>query len=150
MIATSAPHRPPLSPTRCSPIATGAPFTLGNDKSVVVALSIDADGNLTNTITNSAGYQLVLKDNSTSEISKVSFEKDGSQFRNRKRRFSLKSEITELLNSIHALTSMVMAPQPSSSKTNCSTARKQCTALKALLRNRRTSPLRQRTRCQSR
>ena len=71
----------------------GSSFTIDSDKSVVIALSIDADGNLTNTIPNTAGYQLVLKDNSTNEISRVSFERDGS---NAKQAVLSEAEITEL------------------------------------------------------
>ena len=59
--------------------ADGNSFAINNDQSVVFALSVDADGNLTNTIPNTDGFELILRDTNTSEISKVSFTKDGTQ-----------------------------------------------------------------------
>ena len=57
---------PPLLTT-----ADGNSFAINNNQSIVVALTVDSDGNLTNTIPNTDGFELILKDNNTSEITKA-------------------------------------------------------------------------------
>ena len=59
--------------------ADGSTFSISNDQSIVVALSVDSDRNLTNFITQTDGFELILRDNNTSELSKVSFSRDGTQ-----------------------------------------------------------------------
>ena len=59
--------------------ADGSLFSINNDQTVVGALSVNANGDPTNTIASTESFELILRDINSSEVSKVTFAKDGTQ-----------------------------------------------------------------------